>query len=236
MIGAHAVNKYVRDVPDSRMLPTTLNKATALENYAASQGILFGFPDYSGWRSEADTTQLTVWRDEAVAAHGPNAYYPVAPYGVGYHGKGAAFDVKVVKWPTGKTADWAYRQLGAYAPIIGLRWGGTFGGKSTDPYHFELAITVAAAQAAFTKFQQDQRALQLSGKPAVILTPSSLSQQQLLTFTNFQVPTNPAVLPKSLSEIGSILQPRGAVPIVFAVALAFVAVGFFLIGVVARLL
>lgn len=229
MIGAHAVNHYVRDTPDTRVLPELLNKATALENYADTQGILFGYPDYSGWRSQADTTQLIVWRDQAVEAHGAGAWYPVAPYGIGYHGKGAAFDVKVVRWPAGKSSDWAYRTLGAYAPRIGLTWGGTFSGRSVDPYHFQLAISLDAAQARFVAWQAEQKRIMLTGKPAMIVTPTARVQTSvpLLTFPNFQVPTNPVALPKSLDEIGKILTPTGAVPIVVTVALAIIAVGFF---------
>lgn len=226
MDGAHAVNKYVADVIDSRVLPTLINKATALENYAASLSILFGYPDYSGWRSQADTTQLIQWRDQAVQRYGPSAYYPVAPFGSGYHGKGAAFDIKVVQWPAGKSSDWAYQQLGAYAPRIGLRWGGTFGAPNTDPYHFELAITLADAQAQFEAYQSQQRALALSGKPAVTVTPSAPSDISAnLTFTNFQLPSVANALPKSLSEISSIISGGGAIGAVLIVGVGLVLAG-----------
>jgi hypothetical protein len=225
MDGAHAVNRYVADTIDQRTLPTLRNKEQALANYAASLGILYGFPDYSGWRSQADTTQLIAWRDQAVAAGGASAYYPVAPYGVGYHGKGAAFDIKVVKWPVGRSSDWAYQQLGAYAPRIGLRWGGTFSGRTVDPYHFELAVSIADAQAQFDAWQKEQRAAVASGKPAVVLTPSAPSTQPLLTFTNFQLPTDTNALPKSLTDIQSILKGAGTLGVVLIVGAGLVLAG-----------
>lgn len=229
MDGARAVNRYVNDNLDERVLPELALKAQALEGYASTIGILFGFPDYSGWRSQADTTQLIRWRDEAVQLHGATAYYPVAPYGSGYHGKGAAFDIKVVQWPAGKTSDWAYRTLGAFAPKIGLRWGGNFSGKQVDPYHFELAISLGDAQARFDAWQVKQRQAAASGKPALVVTPSAPSNTPPLTFVGFQVPTNANALPKSLSEIGTIIsKPTGAIALGAVVALAVVAVGFFL--------
>ena len=238
MDGARAVNHYVNDAFDSRMLPETKNKATALEGYASTLGILFGYPDYSGWRSQADTTNLIKWRNEAVQEGGPSAWYPVSPYGVGYHGKGAAFDIKVVHWPDGKTSDWAYQTLGAFASKIGLRWGGNFVGTTTvngkqvskkDPYHFELAISLADAQTRFDAWQLQQKQTQLSGKPAVVVTPS-VPSTPTLTFKGFQLPTDLNALPKSLSDIESIIKkPTGAIALGVVVALAVVAVGFTLI-------
>jgi hypothetical protein len=230
MLGAHAVNRYVADAIDQRTLPTLRNKAQALENYAATLGILFGYPDYSGWRSLADTTQLIQWRDEAVAAHGATAYYPVASYGSGFHGKGAAFDIKIVKWPAGRSSDWAYQQLGAYAPRIGLRWGGTFSGRNVDPYHFELAISIADAQALFDAWQKQQAQQRVAGAPTVgVLTPTTVTQPTL-TFSNFQLPDSANALPKSLSEIGRIIgKPTGAIALGVVVALGLVVTGFFLI-------
>lgn len=222
MDGARAVNKYVTDDIDQRTLPTLRNKATALENYAATLGILFGYPEYSGWRSQADTAQLIKWRDEAVAAGGPSAYYPVAPYGQGYHGKGAAFDIKVVKWPAGRSSEWAYQQLGSYAPRIGLRWGGLFHAPNTDPYHFELAVSLTDAQNLFNAWQDEQRAAALSGKPAVTLTPTAPTPPQ--TFPGFQLPGVNA-LPKSLSEIESIISGGGAIGAVLIVGAVLVIAG-----------
>jgi hypothetical protein len=225
MIGAAAVNKYVRDDPDSRVLPELLNKATALENYAESQKILFGYPDYSGWRSEADTTQLITWRDQAVAQFGPSAYYPVSPFGVGFHGKGAAFDVKIVQWPSSQSNAWAYQTLGAYAPRIGLRWGGLFSAPNVDPYHFELAITLDNAAARFTAWQVQQRAMTLTGLPGVVLTPSAPSDISLLSFPTFTLPSSPLALPKSLNQISQII-PTSAVPLVVVGLLGIAAAGF----------
>lgn len=218
MKGARAVNKYVRDDIDPRVLPTLKNKATALEQYAESQGIVFGYPDYSGWRSKADTTQLIAWRDEAVKLHGPDAYYPVAPYGQGYHGKGSAFDIKIVLYPKGKTLDWAYATLGAYAPRIGLRWGGTFSGRNKDIFHFELAITLDAAQRLFDAFQSAQHAVSI---PVLASSPSQLPKVSSQPLTVAVMNAKPTTI--------------GAAALAAVAALAIVG-GFFLalVGVVNR--
>jgi hypothetical protein len=231
MQGANAVNRYVNDDIDTRILPELSHKSQALEAYAESLGILFGYPDYSGWRSQADTTQLITWRNQAVASFGPGAYYPVASFGSGYHGKGAAFDIKVVKWPAGKSSAWAYQTLGAFAPRIGLRWGGLFPGKFTDIYHFELAISLGDAQARFNQWQLSQRQARAAGKSAPVLNSSALSTATgNLTFPDFQFPVNPSALPKSQAEINLVasLSPTGAVALGVVVALALVVTGFFL--------
>lgn len=200
MIGARAVNKYVRDEIDPRVLPTLKNKAVALEQYAATLGILFGYPDYSGWRSQADTTQLILWRDQEVKLHGASSYYPVAPYGQGFHGKGAAFDIKVVKWPTGKDAAWAYAMLGAYAARIGLRWGGNFTGTRTvagkqvsnkDIFHFELAITLNAAQVLFDEYQSAQHRVSV---PLIAATGSQLPKADSQSLTAAVVNAKPTTV------------------------------------------
>jgi hypothetical protein len=226
MIGAAAVNRYVRDDPDPRVLPELLLKIQALENYAASQSILFGYPDYSGWRSQADTTQLITWRDQAVSKFGPGAYYPVSPFGVGFHGKGAAEDVKVVQWPSSKSSAWAYQTLGLYAPRIGLRWGGLFPAPNVDPYHFELAIALSAAQTRFDQWQSQQRAMTLTGLPGVVLTPSAPSDISLLSFPTFALPSSPVALPKTFAEIKKIVLPTSAVPIVVVGLLGIAVAGF----------
>lgn len=217
MIGAAAVNRYVRDDLDLRVLPEVRLKFMALENYAETQGILFGYPDYSGWRSQADTTQLITWRDQAVAKLGPDAYYPVAPFGSGFHGKGAAGDIKVVRWPSVKSSAWAYQTLGAYAPRIGFRWGGMFPKPNVDPYHFELAITLAAAQIRFDQWQVQQRVIVLTGQPGIILTPSTVSSTPLLSL--------PIALPKSLAEIQKIV-PTSAVSLTVVTLLGIAVIGF----------
>ena len=167
-------DRTLKENPDARALPLLLRKATALEAYAINMGIAFGYPPYSGVRTEADTLQLIRWRDDAVRKGGAAAYYPVAPYGRGYHPWGSAFDIKVVKVPAGKTIAWGYATLGAYAPSLGLRWGGTFSGKNVDPYHFELAVSLAEAQKLWTAHAGAGKPVPGPTSPGVpiILTPA----------------------------------------------------------------
>lgn len=215
MIGASAVNHDVRDSVDLRVLPVIARRAMALEGYAARLGILFGYPDYSGWRSQADTTQLIRWRDEAVAKDGAAAYYPVAPYGTGYHGKGAAFDIDVVRWPEGKTEAWAYATLGAFAPRIGLRWGGIFPGRSRDVFHFELPVSVSEAQRLFNEWRASGR---------IVLPPTA-------SYTSFAPPSKAGTAGLS-AEVSKRIMPTGAASLGVVALLALVAVGFFLRGVI----
>lgn len=169
----------------ANVLPRLRDRELALRAAAAAKGIEYDFPDYAGLRTPTDTAQLIKWRDEAVAiarrdaeakrrAQGGTpvqvklagdvaanrAYYRVAPADASFHGVGSAFDIRIRKVPPGMTTDQAYKVLGAIAPSIGLRWGGTFSSPA-DPFHFELAITRDAAAdlwRAFLKSPEAQRA------------------------------------------------------------------------------
>lgn len=143
-------------------LPELQAAERKLRAYAMTRGVEYIIADYGGWRSQADTAQLIKWRDDYTKRTGKT--YPVAPFGKGYHGKGAAFDIKVIA-AFGKrfdkkgtltkaevsARDLAYKTLGAQASAFGLTWGGTFKGTSNDPYHFQLAITLAEAAKRFDK-------------------------------------------------------------------------------------
>jgi hypothetical protein len=147
----------------ANVLPLLRDRELALRSAAAAKGIEYDFPDYAGLRTPADTVQLIRWRDEAVTiarrdaeakrkAQGgtavqiklagdvaaTRAYYRVSPADASFHGVGSAFDIRIRKVPPGMTTDQAYKALGAIAPSIGLRWGGTFSAPA-DPFHFELA-------------------------------------------------------------------------------------------------
>lgn len=141
---------------------TTLNGALPelraaydqLDAYARTQGIGIEVADFGGVRTLADTTRILAYRDDdfraAVNAGAirPDttlqAFRPIAPFGSSYHNYGAAFDVRIKSRPSSMTVGQAQAKLGAYAPRIGLRWGGTF--RNPDAPHFELAIPIDEAQ------------------------------------------------------------------------------------------
>jgi len=91
-----------------------------LQPYAAyllARGAPYGVKVTSTYRSYSD--QLTLWLNRS------SNRYPVAPPGRSYHQLGRAFDI------TGP--EWTYPQLGA----LWERMGGTWGGRGSDPIHFQ---------------------------------------------------------------------------------------------------
>jgi hypothetical protein len=144
----------------SGALPETVAAYDALDQYARSVGIGIALADFGGLRTLSDTTRILGYRqqdfDAAVAAGQVSAdttlnqFRPIAPFGSSYHNYGAAFDITIQSRPASMTTDQALRTLASYAPSIGLRWGGTF--RNPDPPHFELAITLAAAQAKYKSY------------------------------------------------------------------------------------
>jgi hypothetical protein len=101
-----------------------------------------------------------------------NVFRPIAPFGQSYHNYGAAFDVAILSRPAGMSETTALATLGAYAPQVGLRWGGTF--RNADYPHFELAIPISQAQAAYE---------QLGGTASA--APGSLGLPNLSDLANF---------------------------------------------------
>lgn len=185
------------DVALRNALPELRQDELKLRAYAAQNGITYAIAEFGGVRTEADTTKLIRWRDEAVAAARSKAYraaraagatetvarqkadaagraahYRVAPFNSGFHPLGAAFDIRIITVPQGKNADWAYKLLGAHAVNIGLRWGGYFS-RPADPYHFELRPARADVSARWQRYvaQRTQYARENLGGiiPAIIV-------------------------------------------------------------------
>ncbi len=164
------------DVALKNALPELRAAEVKLRAYAGQNGITYAIAPFGAVRTEAVTTQLLRWRDEAVAlarrkayaaarkaglseavasqradAAGKRAYYRVAPYDRGFHPLGAAFDIRILTVPAGRNADWAYKLLGAHAIKVGLRWGGYFS-KPADIYHFELRPPRAEVAARWARY------------------------------------------------------------------------------------
>lgn len=142
------------------LLPETVAAYNALDQFARSQGIGIALADFGGLRTQADTTKILQYRQDdfdAALASGSirpdttlNQFRPIAPFGSSYHNYGAAFDIVIQSRPSSMSAGQALGVLASYAPSIGLRWGGTF--RNPDPPHFELAITLADAQARYKSY------------------------------------------------------------------------------------
>jgi hypothetical protein len=131
----------------------------AIANLAALAlplGITFTTANDGGIRSQADTVRDMGYRDDDYAVwlrkwkathpgRTPISKYewrPIAVFGSSYHNFGAARDLEIL---TGGPD--ALDRLGALAPRVGLRWGGTFPRGRTDRPHFELAIPLLQAKA-----------------------------------------------------------------------------------------
>lgn len=141
-------------------LSALVDAYNALAQYGTNQyGITFDVADYGGLRSEAQTSTILTYRQNdynAALAAGEisadttlQAFRPIAPYGDSWHDYGAAFDLEILN--PGQVIDeqTALAVLGAYAPSIGLRWGGHF--PDADPPHFELAIPIATARTLYAQ-------------------------------------------------------------------------------------
>ncbi len=136
------------------VLPETANAWNRLSTYANAHGITIAVADFGGIRTQADTTRILQYRDadyKAAVDSGAIAssmslqrFRPIAAFGSSYHNYGAAFDVRVVSRPAGMTEQAALKQLGSFAPTLGMRWGGTF--TNPDTPHFELAISLDEAK------------------------------------------------------------------------------------------
>lgn len=146
------------------VMPGTVAAYNALSDYAASQGITIGVANYGGIRTLSDTTKILQFRQDdynAAVRAGQiapdttlNQFRPIAPFGSSYHNYGAAFDVQIIARPGNMSESQALAILGAFAPSIGLRWGGTFpqSGHPADPPHFEVAVSLAQAKAMYADY------------------------------------------------------------------------------------
>lgn len=133
-------------------LPELQQAEARLRAAAAARGISYVIADYGALRSQADTAKILQYRAQDYAAAvrvNPDTartpitrWRPIAPFGSSYHNYGAAFDILVTGHPPGVNG---YSVLGALAPQLGLRWGGTNPTK-VDPPHFELPISLTAAR------------------------------------------------------------------------------------------
>lgn len=138
-------------------LPELIRAEQELSRLAAARGIRYAIAPFGGVRSESDTTRILGYREteykmyaekEKTAGRTPlpiNKWRPIAPFGNSHHNYGAAFDVRPVTWPQGRSFQWAHDQLDEIVrtnPSIGLRAGDYF----NDEPHFELAISLDAAR------------------------------------------------------------------------------------------
>lgn len=141
----------------AQLRPETLAALTRLmADYEAATGNKTTVPDYGGYRTAAQQQQLRDWRDEEKAT------YAVGGVETSRHVWGGAFDLKVLTlvggkwtvldaWQGGKVRP-EYVKLGELGEKLGLKWGGRWSGKDTDPYHFQRNETLAQAQAAYVAF------------------------------------------------------------------------------------
>ena len=139
-------------------LPETVAAWNAMEAAAAARGVTFALNDFGGVRTQADTTLIEQYRQtdyNAALAKGTirpdttlNQFRAIAPWGHSYHDYGAAFDISPQSRPAGMSYDAAVQLLGSLAPACGLKWPL----PSTDPAHFELNVTLAAASAMWSNW------------------------------------------------------------------------------------
>jgi hypothetical protein len=141
-------------------LPQTVDAYAAMASYLAQNGITVGIADFGGVRTEADTVTILADRlQDYNSDHGVSpldtpqplsvlqVYRPIAPWGSSFHNYGAAFDLAILGSPSGMSEYGALAFAGAYAPQLGLRWGGQF--SNPDPPHFELSIPLSDAASAW---------------------------------------------------------------------------------------
>ncbi len=163
------------------VLPELATAYAQLANALASRGITIGVADYGGVRTAADTTRILAYRQQdynaAVnagqidpAVTSLNEFRPIAPYGSSYHNYGAAFDVHVIGRPSSMSEQQALAIGAQLAPQFGLRWGGTF--PDPDPWHFELAISLADAKQRYATMTGSGFPGASSGDVSSFLTPT----------------------------------------------------------------
>lgn len=148
-----ARNSYVL----GKALPQLIAAERALSELAAARGIVYDIAPFGAVRSQSDTTRILGYREQEYKLYAEkqrlvgkaplpiNRWRPIAPFGNSHHNYGAAFDVRPVSWPKGKTFQWAHDQLDeivASNPQLGLRSGDYF----NDEPHFELALPLATVK------------------------------------------------------------------------------------------
>lgn len=129
---------------------------------AQQMGISYALAQYGGLRTQADTNQILNYRlaeyrsavktNPRVALIPINTWRPIAPFGRSMHNWGGAFDIVITGAPPGWTKDRALAALGAIAPSVGLRWGGTFPKATLDPPHFELPLSVVETRSRYLQY------------------------------------------------------------------------------------
>lgn len=152
-------------------LPETVASWNALEAAALSRGVTFRLNDFGGVRTQADTTLIEQYRQtdyNRALANGSiaadttlNQFRPIAPWGHSFHNYGAAFDISPESRPADMSYDAAVKLLGSLAPSCGLKWPL----PASDPAHFELNISLAAAAAKWSNWVA-------SGEQSDTLTPT----------------------------------------------------------------
>jgi hypothetical protein len=170
-------------------LPTLEPAYEALSAYASGFGITLGIADFGGLRTAADTAIILADRDADYAAalaagtidsgETIDEFRPISPFGTSYHNYGAAFDVSLDALPSDETSGQALVVLGDYAPTLGLVWGGRF--TDPDPTHFELAMSLQDAAAAYLAMTGDVAAGDTAAADADVAGAATMADGQTLT-------------------------------------------------------
>ena len=220
-------------------LPELRAAEQRLRARASDNGITYALAEYGGLRTQADTNQIVAYRqadynaairrDPRVARIPINTFRPIAPFGRSMHNWGSAFDIVITGAPPGWTRDKALAVLGAIAPTVGLRWGGTFPSDRVDPPHFELPTSVVDARARYLAYTGGKGYVGPSGPLDFlrrIFTPASAGAQQPVVSTatpTLVVPgisVTPSRVPDILSTIGPVTAaalPEESLPMAFPV-------------------
>lgn len=220
-------------------LPELRAAEERLRSRGHDNGISYVFAQYGGLRTQADTNQILAFRKadyERDVRRNPklarvpiNTYRPIAPFGRSMHNWGAAFDVLITGVPQGWTRDKALAVLGAIAPTVGLRWGGTFPSDRIDPPHFELPISVVDARARYLAYTGGKGYVGPSGPLDFlkrIFLPSSAGAQPVTTTASAPtvvlpgISVTPSRVPDILSTIGPITAaelPEESIPVEFPI-------------------
>lgn len=143
-----------------------------IQQTLGGEGITVQINDYGGFRTPADTSEILAYRatDYATAlAAGKipatlslDAYRPIAPYGESYHDYGAALDLSPLAYPSSMTWGEAMDAIAQAATAAGL----VQPLPSSDPAHFQLPLSLAAAQAEWNQYYGSGVAM----LPAVVST------------------------------------------------------------------
>lgn len=142
----------------SESLPALQDAEAQLYAYAmGTLGIDYRIADFGAVRTEADTNLILQYRTDdynaavksgEIPANTPlQTFRRIAPYGSSYHNYGAAFDALITNRGMYANDSAALQALKNAAPQFGLRSNVT-----NDPPHFELAVPIDEARAAWINY------------------------------------------------------------------------------------